>query len=181
MNIKSREPVFILIAAVSLDGRITVGEKEGSEWTSKEDKKFFQAEMDRADAVVMGHKTFDAIKRPLKPRNRIVFSRSPLVKGVPDAERAGVVVFVGPPKKLLTLLQERSWHRITIVGGTQIYDWFLKHSLVDEIYLTLEPVVFGSGRPLFSQNLRNLSPYRLTSIKKLNKQGTLLLHCKVKK
>ncbi len=68
----------MLLAAVSLDGRITCGATEGSEWTSKEDKAFFQHELDRADALIMGRKTFEAIKRPLTPRNRIVFTRQHL-------------------------------------------------------------------------------------------------------
>ena len=62
--------------AISLDGRITDGAEEGSEWTSREDKAFFHRELDRADVAVMGRKTFDAIVRPLTSRNRIVFSSS---------------------------------------------------------------------------------------------------------
>lgn len=37
---KTNKSRFILIVAVSLDGRITQGTKEGTEWTSKEDQRF---------------------------------------------------------------------------------------------------------------------------------------------
>lgn len=53
MERKNKRQLFILYAALSLDGRITDGRKEGSDWTSREDKKFFQSELDKADVVIM--------------------------------------------------------------------------------------------------------------------------------
>ncbi|MEK7169840.1 MAG: dihydrofolate reductase family protein [Patescibacteria group bacterium] len=178
MERKNKRQLFILYAALSLDGRITDGRKEGSDWTSREDKKFFQSELDKADVVIMGRKTFEAIKRPLTPRNRIVFTRSSssvifLKKGIQNR-----IPFSGTPAQLHRLLREQQWTRIAIVGGTSIYDWFLKRTLVDEMYLTLEPVAFGSGKPFTNQNLRHPTRFRLFSIKKLAKQGALVLHYK---
>ncbi len=190
---KNIRPKFVLFAAVSLDGRITAGKTEGSAWTSKEDKSFFQRELDRADVAVMGRKTFDAIRRPLTPRNRIVFTRSsfaeqkllgftrsrPFCYSQEQQNGQGATIcFSGTRQGLLTVLHERGWHRVAIVGGTSIYDWFLKRNLVDEIYLTLEPVIFGSGKPLTAQSLTHLSRFKLASTKRLNRYGTLLLHYK---
>ncbi len=172
MTGKARQPNFILLAAISLDGKITTGRKEGSEWTSKEDKVFFRHELDRADAVVMGRKTFEAIKHPLTSRNRLVFSRRKIFSHSAECQN----IFGGSAAELLRLLGQNGWHRIAIVGGTAIYDWFLKRDLVDEMYLTLEPLVFGNGKPLVSRRLNLPRKFRLASVKKLNARGTLLLH-----
>ncbi len=177
MTENAKKLTFVLVVAVSLDGKITNGKKEGTEWTSKEDQKFFKSELDRADVVVLGRKTFEAIPRPLTPRNRIIFSQSPLVKGVSPSAETGVVYFKGSQTKLLTLLKKMKWNRVVVAGGASIYDWFLKNKLVDEIYLTLEPVVFGSGKPFLKKGNFG-GNWTLVSVKKLNEKGTLLLHYK---
>ncbi len=168
---------FTLIAAISLDGRITAGKREGSEWTSREDKEFFQQELSRADVVIMGRKTFDAIKRPLLPRNRVVFSSSPpLQRG--RTRGGGSLYFLNSPTvpELKALLHKNNWTRVAIAGGTSIYDWFFRNGLIDELYLTLEPVVFGSGRPFLKRPQGSIKMFKLASVRKLSKQGTLLLH-----
>lgn len=37
-----------------------------------------------------------------------------------------------------------------ILGGTLVHDWFLAHRAIDRVNLTIEPVIFGSGLPIFS-------------------------------
>ena len=174
---KRAKLAFTLIAAVSLDGRITRGSKEGSEWTSAEDKEWFCRELDRYDAVIMGRKTFDAVKLPLTPRNRIVFTHTQLFCCSQEHQHNGcAAAFFGSAGKLRKLLASQNWTRIAVLGGTSIYNWFLKRRLVDEMYLTVEPVIFGSGRPLTSKHLKSPSRFRLVAVRKLNQRGTLLLH-----
>ncbi|MDO8620067.1 MAG: dihydrofolate reductase family protein [bacterium] len=184
--VRIKKPTFILVVAVSLDGKITNGKKEGTEWTSKEDQKFFRGELDRADVVILGRKTFEAIPRPLTPRNRIVFSqrkpavipaparRSPLGAGG-EAGIQDTFYFHGTPRELLNHCAKCRWNRVVIAGGTSIYQWFLKHKLVDEMYITVEPIVFGSGKPFLAEG-SFAENWTLVSVKKLNKSGTLLLH-----
>jgi len=167
---------FILLVAVSLDGYIANGEKEGSEWTSPEDKKFFFKELDKCDVAIMGRKTFDAIKRPLTPRNRVVFTHQKTFRH--SAEYENVLAFAGSVSALLSFLKKQSWKRVAIVGGTSIYDWFLKQNLVDEVYLTIEPVLFGTGKTFTSRILPVCRKSKLVSVRKLNTKGTLLLHYK---
>ena len=168
------KPTFVLVVAVSLDGKITNGTKEGTEWTSKEDQKLFRGELDRADAVILGRKTFEAIPRPLTPRNRIVFSKrkAPVIPADAGIQN---IFFQGTPRELLNLCARYEWNRVVVAGGTSIYEWFFKHKLVDELYLTVEPVVFGSGKPFLSEG-SSAGNWTLVSFKKLNKKGTLLLH-----
>ena len=176
-NVKGdKRPTFVLLVAISIDGKITKGSKEGSEWTSKEDRTIFQRELYKCDATIMGRKTFEAIKRPLTPRNRIVFSHKKTFSHSAECEN----VFRGGAKELFALLDGKKWRRVAILGGTSIYDWFLKQNLVDEIYLTVEPVVFGAGKPFTASNHSIEQRFRLVSSKKLNEEGTILLHYKIR-
>ena len=177
---RNKKAKFVLFAAVSLDGRITQGKKEGNRWTSAEDRNWLYKELGRYDAVVMGRKTFMAIKRPLTPRNRIVFTKHPLFQCSTEYWNSGCETFgfFGSAGQLLSLLERRNWQRIVVVGGTSIYDWFLKRNLIDEVYLTMEPVFLGSGKPLTSSPFGKIARFRLRAVKRLSETGTLLLHYK---
>ncbi len=174
MSEKSKKPVFILIAAISLDGKITAGSKKGSEWTSKEDRKWFQAELDRSDAVIMGRKTFDAIPRPLTVRNRIVFSHKKTFQHSGECPN----IFSGGKSDLLRLIVSKKWKRCAVVGGTSVYQWFLERNLINEMSLTVEPVIFGSGKLLTENSILTKLNFTLQSVKNLNAKGTLLVHYK---
>lgn len=170
---------FTLIATLSLDGRITRGNREGSGWTSKEDKQWLQKELARYDALIMGRKTFDTISRPLVPRNRIIFTHSQLFCCSQEHQhKQCTVAFSGDMDMLRKLLAHQRWTHVAVLGGTQIYDWFLARNLISEMYLTLEPAIFGSGKPLSAQLPNPPHRFHLLTIKQLNSRGTLLLHYK---
>ena len=70
--------------------------------------------------------------------------------------------------------------KVLLAGGARVYSSFIKEGLVDEIYLTVEPVIFGQGKPLLADGDSDVN-LKLVSSKKLNKNGTLLLKYIVKK
>ena len=70
------------------------------------------------------------------------------------------------------------YKKILLVGGATINGLFLKQNLVDELFLTIEPKIFGYGKNIVEGNLLNTS-LQLISIKKINKFGTLLLKYKI--
>ena len=37
-----------------------------------------------------------------------------------------------------------------ILGGTRVHDWFLEHDAIHRVNLTIEPVAFRRGLPIFS-------------------------------
>ena len=160
---------YIAYVATSIDGRISVTEKTKPDWTSPEDWKFFQKELKDVDAVVVGRNTYEAAKERLQKRNTFVFSSRP--KTLVRKEK---VTFINPDEvDLKTLFQE--YKKVAIVGGGQVYQTMLNLGLLDELYLTIEPVVFGYGKNMFAGGAKKFS-FALKSIKKLNSRGTLLLH-----
>jgi len=134
--------VFI-IAAVSIDGFIARDAHHPASWTSKEDKRFFVEKTSKAGVVVMGSHTYETIGRPLTGRLNVVYSRS--------RHYEGVEVTSEEPSSLLQNFEKRGHHEIAIIGGSHIYTLFLTAGLVDTVYLTIEPLIFGTGLSLFTK------------------------------
>lgn len=159
---------FFLIAAVSADGYIAKNENHPAFWTSKEDKNRFIELTKRAGVVVMGSNTYRTLPRPLKERVNIVYSRS--------AKFYGAEVTQKSPAELLAELEKRGFKEAAICGGSKIYTMFMQAKVVDSIYLTIEPIIFGKGIRLFDEEM--LCHLKLESIEKAE-NGAILLEYKV--
>lgn len=166
--------VYIAIAAVSIDGMIARYPGEPSDWTSYEDKKFLHTELDRCDAVVVGRTTYMIAKKPLAKRTCLVCTRS--VETVQDVDAHCTLINL-ETVSLDAIVGDLGYERIAILGGSQIYSYFFAHDKVDEIYLTIEPVVFGTGVPFIGNKILSRK-YHLVNTHQLNQQGTILLHYK---
>jgi len=159
--------VFI-IAAETADGFIAKDEHHAAFWTSKEDKVHFVELTKRAGVVVMGSTTFKTLPRAMKDRINIVYSRKEKFDGVEMTE--------DNPIELVRKLEARGFKEVAICGGSSIYTLFLKAGVVDTIYLTIEPVVFGTGISLFNDSVN--TQLQLISESK-TENGTLFLEYKV--
>jgi dihydrofolate reductase len=157
-----------IIAAQSLDGFIAKDENHAAFWTSKEDKARFVELTKRAGVVVMGSKTYKTLPRPLKERTNIVYTRS---KQFDEAETTQ-----DEPLELLKKLEARGFKEVAICGGNQIYTMFLEAKVVDTIYLTIEPKIFGVGIPLFNHPINHDVKLIEGSV---TDEGTILLEYKV--
>ena len=166
---------YTLVAAMTLDGKIAQNAQPFSNWTSKEDRDHLHKIEDQCDVLVVGHNTYKAAQEPLSKRNCIVLTRS-----VKKTKRVSKSCLFYNPKSLPIekLLRSFGYKYICILGGTQTYNFFLHHGLIDEIYLTIEPYIFGRGLCLFDFAKDSMIHYTLFSIKKLNNTGTILLHYK---
>lgn len=157
-----------IIAAQTLDGFIAKDEKHSAFWTSPEDKARFVALTKKAGIVVMGSTTFQTLPRALKDRRNIVYSRSKHFEGAEmTAEH---------PRDLINRLGKEGAEEVAICGGSHIYTMFLKAGLVDTIYITIEPILFGTGICLFNEPI-NVQVELIAHEK--TPGGTLLLEYKV--
>lgn len=159
-----------LIAAISADGKIAERTDQSSlDWTSKEDKKFFIEKTKEAGTVIMGRKTFATIGKPLKGRRLIILTRdTSKEKPMPGVEFTSL-----EPVELIKKLAHEGCASIALGGGASVYGQFLEAGLVTDVYLTIEPMLFGEGVPLASGFSRQ--KLTLESVKQLNPQ-TVLLH-----
>lgn len=158
-----------IIAAMSADGYIAKNPTAPSTvWTSKEDKKRFVELTKKAGVIVVGQNTwFTFGGKALKDRLNIIYSPTPL-ENLPE----NTEITMKEPAQLLADLEKRGMKEVAICGGSQIYTMFMKSGLVDTLYLTIEPVIFGNGIRLFKEDLD--FKLQLTDCEKTD-SGTVLL------
>jgi dihydrofolate reductase len=75
-------------------------------------------------------------------------------------------------------LGKQGFKQALLVGGGKIANSFFLDNLINEVWLTIEPRIFGTGKVL-AEGRRLDVPLKLISTKKLNTKGTLLLKYKV--
>lgn len=134
--------------AVSLDGFIA--RKDGSlDWLPQEPVTGgfeFQELMARIDGIVMGRKTFDAVLSfDQWPYTKKVFVLSSTMA---PAVTERFEILSGTPGDIVEKLRNRSVRNLYIDGGKTVQE-FLKHGFVDELILTVVPVLLGEGISLF--------------------------------
>jgi len=162
----------VLIAALTADGFIGRNASHLADWTGSADKKLFVQVTKELGTMVMGSRTFASIGRALPGRRTIVYTHHP------DTITAeGVEVTSEDPAALIKRLESEGAHGVAICGGAQIYDLFIRGGLVDELYLTIVPVLFGQGVTLLAEELDT----RLELIEsKLLDENAMLLHYRIK-
>jgi len=168
------EVKFIFIAAVSLDGKIGRNPNETSTvWTSQEDKKFLNDILNKIQVIVIGRKTYEIAIKPLSKRRCIVLTSQ--VEKI--QQKSDLCYFFNPDAvNLKVFISELGFSQAAVLGGTKTYDTLLSQGFIDEIYLTIEPIIFGAGLSLFSKKLSILKNLKLDYVKKMNEDGSILLH-----
>jgi dihydrofolate reductase len=143
---------LVLIAAQSLDGYITKHAEPGTAFTSPEDKSFFRSALPDFDVYFFGGETYRVSGDYIRERMpgtalRVVLTRTP-ERYTAEAGPGRVEFTDAAPAALVDQLAARGLRRGAILGGSQIHSLFLEAGLVDELWLTVEPVLFGQGTPL---------------------------------
>ena len=131
--------------AITADGIIARDKNQNADWTSKADKKMFVAETKKHGAIIMGDTTFTAMGgRALPGRLNLILSMGP--ERYADQTKPNQLEFLNaPPAAVVAHLTQRGFTSAILGGGARTNSLFLKAGLVDEIWLTVEPKLFGAG------------------------------------
>jgi dihydrofolate reductase len=161
-----------LMMAVTADGLIARNRSHFSDWTCSADKRLFKQLTQKAGVVIFGSRTFDTIGTPLPGRLNVIMTRKP----ARYHPQKNLMLFSGPPARLLEVLTEKGYGEAILAGGAIMNTLFVKPALVDEVLLTISPKIFGQGITLFSEPL-DLA-LELINVEQLEK-STLVLRYKV--
>lgn len=183
-----------LIAAQSLDGFIAPHKLDGvasTTWTSREDSRFFQEKSKEIGVVIMGRTTWETIPqnhRPLSDRVNIVLTSQPKtvehssdISTIPPyAEKFSQATFTTnlDPVSLTTLLSQKGYSNLAVVGGASVYTAYMQAHLIDTLYITVEPIIFGQGISLFDKPFT--SRVHLSQVKKLSDTVIVLKYTYIK-
>jgi len=137
------------VAVMSANGKISRSHTALVDWTSKADLKWFKDITTKTGVVVMGRKTFETLRFPLPDRLNVVMTHEPHLYH----NKCSNVLFTDIlPDQLIKMLEKKGYNNIAVVGGQSIFTLFLKEKLVDEMYLTYEPIIFDGIDPFLDLN-----------------------------
>lgn len=167
-----------LVSVQSLDGKMTRGsDPHVHHWSSDEDFKQFTAMRDAHNLIVMGRKTYEAIHSTMRPRPgtlRIVLTSKP--EQFAEDVVLGALEFTNESADaLIARLEAAGYTEILLAGGGLANAAFLQAGLVTDLYVTIEPYLFGQGAEMVGAQAMDMR-LKLESATQLNERGTLLLH-----
>jgi dihydrofolate reductase len=174
----SSYPKVSLLMVMSVNGVVAQREVQNSfEWTSNEDRHQFLKKTREIGTALMGSNTYRSIGE--KPYEGIQFH---VMTHHPDnfAPHPRVTFHQGPVSGVLKGLAASGVKHVALLGGPKINAQCLDNQLVDEIYLTIEPLMMPEGMHLASDIGKRIA-LKLESLETLNETKTLLLNYQVVK
>jgi dihydrofolate reductase len=164
----------ILIFVSTLDGKVTKwGDSHVASWSSQQDQEYFKKTWNESPLIIMGSNTFNANPHNASPNHLLV-----IMTGSPDKykrlEVPGQLEFTNQsPLVLSARFREKGHERMLVVGGAHVAVSFLKEQLIDELWLTMEPRIFGQGGNFVTEEKLDIN-LRLIQSEKVNEAGTLI-------
>ena len=172
---------IVLVFVSTLDGKVTKwGDPHVKSWSSQKDQNYFNKIWADAKLIIMGSNTFNA--EPFRPSlNHLLV----VMTGQPAKYKSQEVIdrleFTNKsPVQLVQRFEREGYEQILLVGGAHIATSFLKVQLVDEIWLTIEPKIFGMGGNFVIEEKLDIN-LRLIHCERANEQGTLITKYEVLK
>jgi dihydrofolate reductase len=147
-----RVTVTLFIAA-SLDGYIA-GPDDDLSWLFTDADYGFSSFYAGIDTLIMGRGTYEVVRSfgewPYPGKRTIVVSRSSgLEIDTPETE-----LYCGDLPGLTDHLAAQDRHNVWLVGGGELVRSFLEQGLLDQITVSMHPILLGTGVPLFPGGFR---------------------------
>lgn len=157
--------------AISMDGFIAKSDGD-SDWVSKVDSDLFEKRCKETGCIVVGRKTFEQFHGSLYPMKSVL---TLVLTSNNDAKsKEKNVVFVNSAKQAIELATEKGYKNILIAGGGHTNGAFLYDNLVNEIFLSVHPIVLNKGIKLF-EGANTQHNFTLIDSKELG-EGLVELH-----
>lgn len=170
---------IILLAAMTVDGYIAKHiEHRSFDWTSIEDKQFYVSKIKESKAVVMGSNSFKTFTKYPKGLHFVVYTSKPEALQNPKPEVITFEATKEDPRALVARLEAQGFTQLAVTGGASIYTMFMEAGLIDTLFLTVEPVLFGEGVKLFSKTIE--TKLKLEEIHHLTDQTKVLEYTVIK-
>jgi dihydrofolate reductase len=169
----------IVVFVTTLDGKITKwGDPHVHRWSSKEDQTYFKKTWSESPLIIMGSATFNfAPVKPTPNQLLVIMTRNPAK--YKEYEVAGQLEFSDEsPAELTERFKAIGYEQMLVVGGPHLATSFFKDKLVDELWLTLEPKIFGKGGNFVIEEELDVELKQL-SLEKINERGTMIVKYEV--
>ncbi|KAA5538939.1 dihydrofolate reductase family protein [Adhaeribacter rhizoryzae] len=146
---------LVLYIACSLDGYIAKPYDDLSflNHVQQEDEDYgYQNFVATVDTVIVGRKTYDWVlsqgyEFPHADKESYVITRTI------QAPQGNITFYTGDIKDLVIGLKNQEGKHIFCDGGAEIVNMLLKEKLLDELIISVVPVLVGNGTRLFQEGL----------------------------
>lgn len=165
-----------LYMAISIDGYIAKQDGD-SDWVSPVDSENFEKSIEEAGCIVVGRKTFEQFYGELYPVEavtNIVLSNNAIRN-----DKNENVVYVQSPKEALQVAESNGHSKVLLIGGGQTNGAFIKENLIDEVILSVHPLILGEGIKIF-EDFSNQVDLDFVSAEEME-AGLLQVRYKIKK
>lgn len=161
----------ILGLAISLDGFIE-GPNGEYDWCFNDQDYGLNDFFSRVDTIFIGRKSYEMAQQHAENNNGEVVPGMPRMQEYVFSNtlkqvKEGAVLISGDSIEEIRSIKERSGKDIWLFGGASLTDALLKEGLVDELWLSVHPIILGAGKPLFRPQ-DNRTPLTLLDSKTYN-------------
>lgn len=108
---------------------------------------------DTIDTLIVGRKTYDYVLQEIGLSHYDNGQRDVYVITRTERPQAGRIIFyTGNITELVKQLKSEKGKNIYCDGGAEVINELLKHDLIDELIISVIPVLIGNGTRLFKDN-----------------------------
>ncbi|HEY9049845.1 MAG TPA: dihydrofolate reductase family protein [Ohtaekwangia sp.] len=151
----------ILGVAVSLDGLIE-GPNGEYDWCFTDQDYGMDAFMQRIDAIFYGRKSYEVAGSYIFPSKKVYIFSNTL-----NHAPAGTELVQGDGIEEAKKILQQPGKDIWLFGGASLTAAFLNANLIDEIWLSIHPIILGQGKPLF-EHIKERKHFTLCETKQYN-------------
>ncbi|MBI2017812.1 dihydrofolate reductase [Candidatus Daviesbacteria bacterium] len=142
----------ILYMAITVNGLIAK-EDDDTSWVTETEWKSFKGIIKKHGNMIIGRRTYEVMLKndefnisSLNTIRTIVLTSDETIR-IHNRESVSIAK---SPQEALHVLSNASFETIMVCGGGGLNSSFMKENLVDEIYIDIEPMIFGQGIKLFA-------------------------------
>jgi dihydrofolate reductase len=160
--------------AVSLNGLLA--REDGSEdWLPSEGWDEFAEDVKKYDNFIMGRETYELVMKlyPNYNFNNVEATHKIIVTTQPDYQASAGYVAIASPEKVVEFLEKENIETGLLIGGGKLNSSFYAKRLINEVWITVNPVILGKGRPFIS-SLDFEAKLQLINVIKLTKDRVQL-------
>ncbi len=171
----------VLYMATTANGLIAK-EDDDTSWVTETEWTSFSGMIKKHGNMIIGRRTYEVMlnndefnKSGLNKIKTMVLTNNKSIK----IHNPKFVYIAKSSQDALEILKKHKFRTAMVCGGGGLNSSFMRENLVDEIYLDIEPLVFGRGIRLFAEDNFETN-LKLIGTKKLSK-NEIQLHYKVVK
>ncbi|ACU64094.1 dihydrofolate reductase family protein [Chitinophaga pinensis] len=143
----------ILGLAISLDGFIE-GPNGEYDWCFNDQDYGLNDFFSRVDTIFIGRKSYEMAQQHADNNNGEVVPGMPRMKEYVFSNtlrqvKEGAILVAGDSIAEVRKIKEQAGKDIWLFGGASLTDAFMREGLVDELWLSVHPIILGAGKPLF--------------------------------